>query len=430
MRMAQLGRPSTCRASFFVTALATIVAHDGVATAQPAATLPISTITLRGNEPSPAYEVRGMSDAGVKVRTSTIPERTIAWDRVEKIEGPLAGEAKGYMPTADAAWRARARLERGDAASAETIYEDLFKAYAGRDGPTAAAIAEGLMRCRLRRGAQAAAVGAWLAWVEAAAPLQDYVSDVNARNIPESAIFIDPATGLVPALPPMWVNTPATQAFARGDLLPKDAKTGAPTLASDSPAGQLAALYRRSALFESGQKLPELDESLKNPSHPGVVFASHIVIARTGESADRQAARAALKAMLVATTPAWQEAWIRVAIGRSLLRESTTDEQLMGIAEMLHLPARLSRINPYLTGISLAESAVGVLRHGDTNGAIKLRQILVDRFPSHPALDWEPIRGWAAQALPESSKDDGPQLESLPTPSGEDDKANKPPPRK
>lgn len=386
--------------------------------------LPASSITLRGGEAGPAYEVRGMSDAGVRVRTATIPERVLSWDHVEKIEGPLAAEARAYMPTAEAAWRARARLERGDTASAEAIYEDLFKSYAGKDGPTAAAVAEGLMRCRMRRGAQAAAVGAWLAWIEAATPLQDYVSALNGRDMPESSIFVDPATGLVPVLPPIWMNTAATQAFARGDLLPKDAKSGKPILASDSPAGQLGALYRRAAMFEAGQKLPDLDDQLKGSSNPGIAFVANIVLSRTGEASERQAARAALKAMLTATTPAWQEVWIRVAIGRSLVRESGNDEQLLGLAEMLHVPARLSRINPYLTGTALAEAAVGVLRHGDTNGAIKLRQILVDRFPNHPALDWEPIRGWAAQALPEPSKDDASQLESLPVPSGDDEKTN------
>lgn len=401
----------------------------GVVSAQPITNLPVSTITLRGGESAPAYEVRGMSDAGVRVRTGTTPERVLSWDRVERIEGPLAAEAKGYMAIADAAWRARLRLERGDCASAEAIYEDLFKTFAGQSGPTAAAIAEGLMRCRLRRGAQAAATGAWVAWVEAAIPLQDYVSELNARDLPDCPMFIDPITGLVPALPPMMMSTPATQAFARGDLLPRDSKTGAPLLTADTPAGQLASLYRRAALFESKQKLPELEESIRGSSHPGVLFVSQIVIARTGDVAERQSARASLRTILNASPPPWQEAWIRVAIGRSLLRESSTDEQLLGIAEMLHLPARLSRINPYLTGLALAESAVAVLRHGDTNGAIKLRQILVDRFPSHPALDWEPIRGWTVQALPDARSGEGLELESLPTPSGEDTKASKPPPK-
>jgi hypothetical protein len=366
-----------------------------------------------------------MSEAGVKVRTATIPERIIAWDRVERIEGPLAAEANAYMPLADAAWRARVRLERGDALAAEGLYEDLFKATAGTSGPTAAAIAEGLLRCRLRRGAQAAAVGAYLAWFDAAVPLQDYVHALNARDIPECPIFVDPATGLLPALPPIWINTPATQAFARGDLLPKDPKTAKPVLSIDAPAGQLATLYRRAALFEAAQPLPDLPDSLRHPQHPAVNLVAHIVLARTGDPQERLNARAALQALLSSSTPAWQEAWIRVALGRSLLREPNPDDQLLGLAQMLHLPARLSRINPYLTGLALAESAVVALRHNDTNGAIKLRQLLVDRFPDHPALDWEPIRGWAVQALPDPRPDEGPHLESLPTPSGEN--SNSPP---
>ncbi len=408
----RLPLPLACGAAFTMLTLA----HAQLA---PAPSLPPSSITLRSGEPSPAYEVRGLSDQGVKVRTATIPERIIAWDRVESIEGPLAAEAKAYLPLAETAWRARVRLERGDAAAAEVLYEDLFKASAGQSGPTAAAIAEGLLRCRLRRGAQAAAVGAYLAWFEAAAPLQDYVHALNARDIPECPIFVDPATGLLPALPPIWINTPSTQAFARGDLLPKDPKTSQIVLSTDSPAGQLATLYRRAALFEAGQSLPELPDALRHPQHPAVLLVAHIVLARTGDAQERPIARAALLAMLSPSTPAWQEAWIRVALGRSLLRESNTDDQLLALAQMLHLPARLSRINPYLTGLALAESAVAALRHNDTAGAVKLRQLLVDRFPAHPALDWEPIRGWTVQALPDPRPDEGPRLESLPTPSGE-----------
>ena len=52
------------------------------------------------------------------------------------------------------------------------------------------------------------------------------------------------------------------------------------------------------------------------------------------------------------------EAWVRVGLGRSLMRESAVEDQLVGVAQMLHVPARLRGESPYLAGVALGGAAV------------------------------------------------------------------------
>jgi hypothetical protein len=80
--------------------------------------------------------------------------------------------------------------------------------------------------------------------------------------------------------------------------------------------------------------------------------------------------------------------------------ETARDSKLLGVAELVELPARLERVNPYLTGIALSEAAVALAKMGDSRGATQLRNELSDRFPGHPALEWEPLKGWSAPPPP------------------------------
>ena len=105
-----------------------------------------------------------------------------------------------------------------------------------------------------------------------------------------------------------------------------------------------------------------------------------------GDTQERADARAALSARLTNECPAWLEAWCRVAIGRSLLREPERDRVVLGIAEMLHVPARLGGVCPYLTGVASAEAAGALAGLDDVAGAVRLRDELAISQPAHPAL--------------------------------------------
>jgi hypothetical protein len=353
-------------------------------------------VTLRAGLALPAPEVISTRAEGVVVGLGGQPEFVIGWDRVLRLEGPAAAESEAFLSVGEALWRARTRLERGDAAAAEPIFERLLPALDGKGGPMPAMAAEGLLRCRLRRGAQIAAVDPWLAWLrsrdagamDGAVP---FAADWSARAGLEP--IMDPATGLIPALPPIWLDWPAVRVFASSGGPAAGASAG-----GDAPA--MGALYLHAARFETGAG--EAVPAVSPGGSPGVALVQDIVQARAGGEGQRAAARERLAQRLAGARDTWLEAWCRAAIGRSLIRESDVEVRRLGVVELLHLPARFSRAHPYLAGLCLAEASVTLGELGDDDGAARLRKELLENYPDHPVLAWDRIR-IGAPALPGGS---------------------------
>jgi hypothetical protein len=294
---------------------------------------------------------------------------------------------KKFERVADEAWRARTRLERGDFIAAEPLLERLFAEYRGQQGATAAVVAEGLLRCRLRRAAHVAAIEPWLGLLRAGpGPGTLHAAWASEAGLPP---VLDEATKLVPALPPIWLNWRSVEEFAKTGL------TG-PTVEGKDGAAALADIYLQAARFEAGApaKLQEL-----NTTDPAVNIAWRIVQGRVGNEEQREEARKWLQAR-IAPTPAsglpqpavWLEVWCRAGIGRSLLRESALERRQQGVIELLQIPARFARAHPYLAGIALAEAAVALQEMGDAQGAGVLAAELAAGYPGHPVNDWAPIR--------------------------------------
>lgn len=389
------------------------------------ATSSLAQVELRRGEPPPAGQVAIVDELGVTVRQEqegAAPVLTIiSWDRVRAVTGEHAAEAASLADTADRVWRARTRIERGDWRLGEPLFERLFAEYGTLNGPTSAVIAEGLLRCRLRRGAQAAAVGPWVSLVRilrdhALAPAAAPASQEGASPAASEWIggeidlppIIDAPTLLAPALPPIWLPGPAV-----------DALTNSPELAikggGDPVAEALADLYRVAAAFEAGREplLPDRPAS----SHPGVALVRDVVAARIGDAGQRAAARDALQARLSAEPAPWIQVWCHAGIGRSLLREADEDLRRQGVLHLLNIPASYGADDPYLAGLALAESAVAMADMGDADSAAALRAELESHFSDHPALAWPPLRraGLPDQARPNQAE---PESESSPDPKG------------
>jgi hypothetical protein len=103
----------------------------------------------------------------------------------------------------------------------------------------------------------------------------------------------------------------------------------------------------------------------------------------------------------------WLEAWCRVGIGRSLLRESDESSRMQGVIELLHLPARFGAQEPYLSAVALAEAAVALGEMGDAAGASAIKSELREKFSRSAVLEWEPLKkinvqGTGNRARPES----------------------------
>jgi hypothetical protein len=204
---------------------------------------------------------------------------------------------------------------------------------------------------------------------------------------------LDEATGLVPALPPIWLGWPSVDVLARSGL--SGWGEGGQSAAK---AGALAEIYVQAARYEAGMPatLPELATN-----DPGVGITWHIVQARIGSVSQRAEARKELLARVTPGGAAWQapapwlEAWCRAAIGRSLVREEALEQRRLGVVELLSVPARFSGAHPYLAGMALAEASVTLRSMGDVEGSEVLARELASLYPTHPVNDWALIRAIA-----------------------------------
>ncbi len=60
--------------------------------------------------------------------------------------------------------------------------------------------------------------------------------------------------------------------------------------------------------------------------------------------------------------------------------------------QLLHLPARFGKSQPYLAGIALAESALALDALGDAAGANSLFTELRDAYSTHAATNLDAVR--------------------------------------
>lgn len=346
-------------------------------------------VVLRGGDVLDDAVISASSQGVVTLpRLGSGAERTIPWDLIREVRGEHADAARPFTALAADAWRARWRLARGDTALAEPLLAALFEKVRTEDGPTTLRIAEGLLRCRLARADQAGAIEPWLS----ALRNQAMAAGLPAESAPVLATglrsTIDAETGLVPSLPPIWINVEATAAFA-GRYAPTD----------DAPPSvrELARLFARSAALDSGITPPTpMDAPSTEPGAPapvgpgsaGIDLVRQIVASREADPKKRAAARDRLASGLAADADTWREAWRRAALGRSLLMEQDAALRSEGLIHLLHLPARFSRSQPYLAGLAAVEAAAELKRRGDrqTDIAVRLIGELKAAEPLHPAL--------------------------------------------
>lgn len=354
-----------------------------------ASSIAAGQVSLRGRDVPPwlSGEVVAVMPDGVVIQPPATSPVIVGWDRVRDVEGVLAEEAAPFLDVAERLWRARVRIERGDVFAAEPLLEEPFEYYDGRVGPTAAMVAEALLRARLRRGAQIGAVRPWIALLAATEGggrvdgVQPVYMDWSARA--GLGDVMDGPAGLVPALPPIWFDWPAVVSFASAAGVSR----GGDAALSGSAA--LWALYGHAARFECGWRdpFPRVDGSSR-----AVSIVADIVLARAGSAAERDRARGRLRGALNEPMEPWLEAWRRVGLGRSLTIEEDPELRLLGVAELLMVPARLSSSHPYLAGMALAESSLVLREMGLTAGAQTLRDELFVTYPDHPATTWHRMR--------------------------------------
>lgn len=354
-----------------------------------AGTLPWATgawaqLSLREGGEIDATRVLGVSLDGVEVRSDQGEPVRIDWSRVAEVRGEFAESAALFGEYAEKAWRARTRLERGDAVAAEPLFEELFSIYGGRRGATPAVVSEGLLRCRLRRGARAAAVPAWIGMLVAGEP-------------DSATTLVDSQTGLIPSLPPIWMSESASAVLANDPwILDEHEEPGA----GSDRAFVLLDLYRAAADGSGGAGgvLPGAD----SPDF-GVRLVRAMVLCQSERSEDRQAGRAALGVLRVERPGTWVESWADLGTGLSLAGNPDENDRLRGVVSLLRVPALSARESPYLAGLGLAFAARALHDGGDARGAMRVLSELEVLFPGHPALRWEGLDAIRGRGAPGSA---------------------------
>ena len=378
-------------------AIVMMVLGPGAASAQ---------VYVRGQGEALAADVIKVGPEGVSINLGGAP-KMVGWDRVREVRGEHGADAAKELAKVENLWRARARLERGDVAAAEPLLDALAARERGVVGPTPAVVFDGLLRCRLRRGAVAEAVWAWLDWIGARGGAIDGFTDPSSGWIGgriEGTPVADHQTGLLTGLPPIFLRDAALDAAAVSDEW--SAFRGRGPVSAD-----MAMLYRAAMRSEAG-----LEPEIRSPTNPSesVRLVADIVLARAGSEAQRAAARASLKTRLdQKEIEPWLECWCRVGMGRSLVREADADLRRQGVIQLLNAPARFVRVSPRVASIALAEAAITLQELGDTQGALALKGELLDRFGQSAAAGWSRLH--EIRSAPEPAK---PPSEAKPGPTG------------
>jgi len=181
-------------------------------------------VEMRGGVASIVAASVSASQRGLEVRragaAAGAPAELVAWDLVRGVSGsPVPSEVDANLAVAESLWRARIRIERGDHELAEPVLRARWEQFRALDGPTAALVKEGLMRCALARGDLAGALEPWFA----------LLADRGAASrFPSLAPLADADTGLMPAFSPFAPASLREPMLAACRAAASDASRGVP----------------------------------------------------------------------------------------------------------------------------------------------------------------------------------------------------------
>lgn len=327
--------------------------------AAPLAALTLAPVHLRGGAIVEA-PVERVSLAGVSIG-GPVP-RTIGWDRVRAVTGESEAAAEPYMGLADAAWRARTRLDRGDVRGAAAALEEIGPRLDGAEGPTPLVVHETALGVHSRTGDAPAALAASL----------------QLRRLIESPTSwskhgLDASTGLAPGAPPIMSREHARRAIRALE------QTTHPDVS------RLRDFYI-AALAADPSRLPA------EPEDEAERFLALIARATAGDEDARSRLLSSIKPVRQSARPEpWRIAWARAASARSLIKqgERARNPSLirLGAAEFLTIPALSPNQTPYLAGLAITEAAEALDSLGEAGAAETLRNELDRVSPDHPAAN-------------------------------------------
>lgn len=331
-------------------------------------------VSLRGSgEPLRAETAFG-DMRGLEVKAAD-GARLVAWDLVRSVEGQTGTAGMGdYLALGQDLWRARIRIERGDAPLAQPLLAKHWSRLRGADGPTAALAAEGLLRCALEANDVRAAADPWLACLR-------HRSAGIASRFPALPAVIDAETGLLPELSPFL---PAARR--------KDVIAACEAARSSGEAGDVAARIVRIAKGVDASAAPgATDAGEKDAAAPRAQSRAVLALARIEEIASARDARALERANAAfdkdfEEPPSYLGAWRLAAVGTARARMARAVEgdargAALGRAALQLLAVPASRLDK--TGLvdayALEEAARLLRESGDAASAAQLDALVAEK---------------------------------------------------
>lgn len=329
-------------------------------------------VVLRGDDAPISGRITMMHDAAITIENERGELVDLVWDRVRDVEmADRDARLDRYLPLAEKLWRARSRLQRGDAVMAEPLFEELFEEFQGRTHEMALIVAEGLLRCRLARQAHE----------EAVVPLLETIrlrrAEVATDRYDELPPVIDDDVALSPALAPAWAVAQRLPRLER-ELARYDAN-------DDEVVEAMREVYHAAVRHAMGESVVISAASRDVSSrHAGVALLYEAVSVLLHGDQPREA-RGREAAELRRNWPDWTNAWLHYAHGMSMIQRSDSrDEQKRGCVRLLHIPAAHARTQQYLAGLALHHVAAWHEQAGLNDAAASLRDELNERFATHP----------------------------------------------
>jgi len=330
-----------------------------------------------------------VNDAGVLFRRGSATAELYFWDRVRDLQADdssIQKKMEGYRLFAEDIWRARERVEREDYALAEPIFEARFKSIMGRTDPSALVVAEGLLRCRLARGAREGAV---LPWLEAWRMKQ---AGVVTPAYGRMKAVMDVNSGLCPALAPVWIDSPALRVMVSelGLYIP-----------IDSPVvEEVSRLYLQSAQRvvgmtpdpaiggDEGEATGGGDGAVRTEAgrSVSVMFVKAFTDAVSPATGAEERKRAEKRLSVWISDAGWKGAWAHFARGEARINSGDEEEEQRGLVDLLYVPSEFVEQDWYLAGMALADCVRYLEVHGRVDAADSLRDDLMKEFADHPVV--------------------------------------------
>lgn len=273
----------------------------------------VGAVHLRGQPQPDPRAVAQVSAAGVLLADDV--GTLVGWEQVRGLTGDDAADAERYEWLLDNAWRARARVMRGDLSLAAPLLERMETLVRDERGPTAFLAAGGLAASRVAEGRIAEALEPALRARAAA----DDVDDALAARL-----HYDEAWGAFPALPPLPLAGLNVEGWA---AIPASIQSAGPR------AQKLAAWYAYAAML--AEKATATEPEACDDDQLCLLVSRMVRAAMDPRPDVRARARDELSRAAAGDRPPWVLAWTRLAVGRSLVREPDRPAQIAGVLELL-----------------------------------------------------------------------------------------------